>query len=95
MEAQFYDRPEPMREPEHDWQNPKFCQIYSRKLQQTKGNGTESQCSARLYAVKRSAMIGRLTWLQDHLIIIATVQPDMTKEQPLLCRLVMHNSHHL
>ena len=40
-------------------------------------------------------MIGRLTWLQDHLIIIATVQPDMTEEQPLLRRLDMRNAHHL
>ena len=40
-------------------------------------------------------MIGRLTWLQHHLIIISTVQPDMTKEQPLLRRLDMRNAHHL
>lgn len=46
-------------------------------------------------AIERSAMIGRLTWLQDHLIIIATVQPDMTKEQPLLRRLDMRNANHL
>ncbi|KAA6417191.1 MAG: hypothetical protein FRX49_12828, partial [Trebouxia sp. A1-2] len=51
--------------------------------------------SSQTVSLADSAMIGRLTWLQDHLIVIATVQPDMTKEQPLLRRIDEHNAHHL
>ena len=89
MEARLYDRPEPMRGMEHELAKSEILPTILTETLALKATALQD------YAVKRSAMIGRLTWLQNHLIVIATVQPDMTEEQPLLRRLDMRNAHHL